>query len=99
MSRKRNHPTVIGIDIGKNTFHLIGLDGDGEIVMRCKLSRRQLAERLVNLPPCLIGMEACVGAHHLSRQLSALGHDTRMMPAQYVKPYLRGQRQCQSKPA
>ncbi len=92
MSRKRNNPTVIGIDIGKNTFHLIGLDSDGEIVMRCKLSRRQLAERLVNLPPCLIGMEACVGAHHLSRHLSTLGHDTRMMPAQYVKPYLRGQK-------
>ena len=88
----RSKPTVIGIDIGKNTFHLIGLDGAGEIVMRCKLSRRKLAERLVNLAPCLIGMEACVGAHHLSRRLSAMGHDARLMPAQYVKPYLRGQK-------
>jgi len=59
---------VIGIDIGKNNFHLIGLDDAGEIVMRRKLSRRQLAERLVNLPLCLIGMEACVGAHYLSRR-------------------------------
>ncbi len=92
MSRKQSNPTVIGIDIGKNNFHLIGLDDAGEIVMRRKLSRRQMAERLVNLPPCLIGMEACVGAHHLSRRLLALGHDARMMPAQYVKPYLRGQK-------
>ena len=92
MSRKRSNPTVIGIDIGKNNFHLIGLDDAGEIVMRRKLSRRQMAERLVNLPPCLIGMEACVGAHHLSRRLLALGHDARMMPAQYVKPYRRGQK-------
>ncbi len=92
MSRKQSNPTVIGIDIGKNNFHLIGLDDAGEIVMRRKLSRRQMAERLVNLPPCLIGMEACVGAHHLSRRLLALGHDARMMPAQYVKPYRRGQK-------
>jgi transposase len=92
MSRKNSKPTVIGIDIGKNTFHLIGLDGAGEIVMRCKLSRRQLVERLANVPACLIGMEACVGAHHLSRQLLALGHDARIMPAQYVRPYLRGQK-------
>jgi len=92
MSRKQSNPTVIGIDIGKNNFHLIGLDDAGEIVMRRKLSRRQLAERLVNLPSSLIGMEACVGAHYLSRRLLALGHDARMMPAQYVKPYLRGQK-------
>ena len=92
MSKKQNNPTVIGIDIGKNNFHLIGLDDAGEIVLRRKLSRRQLAERLVNLPPCLVGMEACIGAHHLSRRLLALGHDARIMPAQYVKPYLRGQK-------
>ena len=53
MSRKQSKPTVIGIDIGKKTFHLIGLDGAGEMVMRCKLSRRKLAERLVNLALCL----------------------------------------------
>jgi transposase len=92
MSRKNSNPAVIGIDIGKNTFHLIGLDAAGNIVLRRKLSRRQLMVRLVNLPTCLIGMEACVGAHHLSRQLVALGHDARLMPAQYVRPYLRGQK-------
>lgn len=84
--------TTIGIDIGKNSFHLIGLDAAGNIVLRRKLSRSQVVERLANLPPCLIGMEACVGAHHLSRRLLALGHDARLMPAQYVKPYLRGQK-------
>ena len=92
MSKKSSTPAVIGIDIGKNTFHLIGLDAAGNVVLRRKLSRAQLSVRLVNLPPCLIGMEACVGAHHLSRQLQALGHDDRLMPAQYVKPYLRGQK-------
>jgi transposase len=93
MTRKATKQvTTIGIDIGKNTFHLIGLDAEGKIALRRKLSRSQVLVRLANIPPCLIGMEACVGAHHLSRQLSALGHDARLMPAQYVKPYLRGQK-------
>ena len=68
---------VIGIDIGKNIFHLIGLDKRGAIVLKRKLSRGQLECFLANLPPCLIGMEACAGAHHLSRKLIALGHDAR----------------------
>jgi transposase len=93
MARKAtDQVTTIGIDIGKNTFHVIGLDGDGNIALRCKLSRSQVVARFANMPPCLIGMEACVGAHHLSRQLQALGHDARLMPAQYVKPYLQGQK-------
>jgi transposase len=57
---------VIGIDIGKNSFHLVGQDRHGAIVLRQKWSRGQVGARLANLPPCLIGMEACVGAHHLS---------------------------------
>ena len=61
MTRKAaEQVTTIGIDIGKNSFHLIGLDGAGNIVLRRKLSRRQVIVRLVNLPPCLIGMAACV---------------------------------------
>lgn len=83
---------TIGIDIGKNTFHLIGLDKTGAIVLRQKLSRGQVNARLANMPPCLIGMEACVGAHHLGRQLKALGHDARLMPARYVRPYSKGQK-------
>jgi transposase len=70
---------VIGIDIGKNVFHLIGLDKSGAIVLKAKLSRSQLESRLANTPPCLIGMEVCVGAHHVSRRLIALGHDARLM--------------------
>ena len=82
--------STIGIDIGKNSFHLIGMDAEGAIVLRQKLSRGQVEVRLSNVPPCLIGMEACVGAHHLSRQLLALGHDVKLMPARYVKAFLKG---------
>ena len=81
---------VLGIDIGKNTFHLVGLNERGAIILRRKLSRGQLEAKLANLPPCLVGMEACVGAHHLSRRLKALGHDARLMPARYVRAYLKG---------
>jgi transposase len=83
---------VIGIDIGKNSFHVVGLDRRGAIVLRQKWSRSQAEARLANMPPCLIGMEACVGAHHLSRKLKAFGHDARLMPAKYVRPYSKGQK-------
>jgi transposase len=83
---------VIGIDIGKNSFHVVGLDQRGAIVLRQKWSRGQVESRLANMPPCLIGMEACVGAHHLSRKLKGLGHDARLMPAKYVRPYSKGQK-------
>jgi transposase len=81
---------VVGIDIGKNSFHIVGHDERGAIVLRQKWSRGQVEARFANLPPCLIGMEACVGAHHLSRKLRALGHDARLMPAKYVRPYSKG---------
>ncbi|HKD76546.1 MAG TPA: IS110 family transposase [Ktedonobacterales bacterium] len=83
---------VIGIDIGKNSFHVVGLDVRGAIVVRQKWSRGQVEARLANMPPCLIGMEACVGAHHLSRRLRVLGHDARLMLAKYVRPYSKGQK-------
>jgi transposase len=79
--------SVIGIDIGKNSFHVVGQDQRGAIMLRQKWSRGQVEARLANLPPCLIGMAACVGAHHLSRKLQMLGHDARLMPAKYVRPY------------
>lgn len=90
--RATSNVTTIGIDIGKNSFHVVGLDSEGSMVLRQKLSRGQVAIRFANLPPCLIGMEACVGAHHLSRRLLGLGHDVRMMPARYVRPFLKGQK-------
>jgi transposase len=83
---------VIGIDIGKNSFHVVGLDRRGAIVLRQKWSRGQVEARFVNMPPCLIGMEACVGAHHLSRKLREFGHDARLMPAKYVRPFSKGQK-------
>src|SRR5499433_3028686 len=83
---------VIGIDIGKNSFHVVGLDDRGAVVLRQKWLRGQVETRLANMPPCQIGMEACVGAHHLSRRLKLLGHDARMMPAKYVRPYSKGQK-------
>src|SRR5256712_7741703 len=95
MPRKSNRleaVATLGIDIGKNTFHLIGLDRKGAIVLRQRWSRGQVAARLANIPACLIGMEACVGAHHLSRKLASLGHDARLMPAKYVRPYSKGQK-------
>ena len=93
MSEKLNSEiAVIGIDVGKNSFHLVGQDRRGRIVLRQKWSRGQVEARLANLPPCLIGMEACVGAHHLSRKLKAFGHDARLMPAKYVRPYSKGEK-------
>jgi transposase len=90
-SRKTLEPiATIGVDLGKNTFHLVGLDKRGAIVLQQKVSRGQLERRLANIPRCLIGMEACSGSHHIGRQLAALGHDVRLIPAQYVKPFLKG---------
>src|SRR6202166_2804104 len=93
MSQKLDtSPAVIGIDLGKNSFHIVGQNQRGAIVLRQKWSRGQVEARFANLPPCRIGMEACVGAHHLSRTLKALGHDARLMPAKYVRPYSKGQK-------
>jgi transposase len=93
MSQKPNTAiAVVGIDIGKNSFHVVGQDERGTIVLRQKWSRGQVEARFANMPPCLVGMEACVGAHHLSRRLKALGHDARLMPAKYVRPYSKGQK-------
>jgi transposase len=81
---------TIGIDVGKNTFHLVGLDKRGAIVLQHKVTRHQLGRRLSNISRCLIGMETCSGTHFIARQLAALGHDVRLIPAQYVKPFLKG---------
>ena len=82
--------STLGIDVGKNTFHLVGLDKRGVIVLQQKVTRHQLARRLSNIPRCLVGMEACSGTHFIARQFAALGHDVRLIPAQYVKPFLKG---------
>ena len=82
--------TTVGIDLGKNTFHICGMNQRGAIVLKERLSRAKLPKRFANMPRCLVGMEACAGAHHVGRQLTALGHDVRLIPAKYVKPFLKG---------
>ena len=82
----------IGIDIGKEVFHLVGFDPDGKIVLRRKIKRLALVSEFEKLPPCIIGMEACLSAHFVSRTLRKLGHDPRIIPAIYVKPFVKGQK-------
>ena len=81
---------TIGIDTGKNTLHLIGLDDQGAIVLREKISRSRIAARLANVPRCLIGIEAGMATHYLARELSALGHEVKQVPAAYAKPFRQG---------
>ena len=80
---------ALGIDLGKNVFHLVGLDSDGQVVIRKRCSRRQVLAFTANVQVQVIGMEACSGAHFLGRALREQGHEVRLMPAQYVKPYVQ----------
>ena len=80
---------TMGIDLGKTTFHVVGLSAAGEVVVRRKFSRTQLLRFTANLRVRLIGMEACGGSHFLGRSLREQGHEVRLMPAQYVKPYVK----------
>lgn len=82
-------PTTIGLDIAKNVFQVHGVAANGETVIRRKLRRTEVITFFRDLAPCLIGMEACAGAHHWARVLSGLGHAVRLMPAIYVKPYAK----------
>src|ERR1700688_3757618 len=80
---------ALGIDLGKTVFHLVGLDSSGQVVVRKRCSRTQLLAFTGNLEVQVIGMEACSGAHFLGRALREQGHEVRLMPAQYVKPYVQ----------
>src|SRR5258708_39318821 len=80
---------TIGIDLGKTVFHLVGLNLRGEAVVRKKCSRMQLLQFTANIQVDLIGMEACAGAHFLGRALREQGHEVKIIPAQYVKPYVK----------
>ncbi len=82
--------TTLGIDIGKSTFHLVGLDGRGHPALKQKLTREKLMRFIANLPACLIGMESCPGSQHLARRFAEAGHTVRLMAAQFVKPYVKG---------
>jgi transposase len=89
MSRKTDAVVArtIGIDTGKNTLHLIGLDDHGAIILREKVSRGRIGARLANVPPCLIGIEAGMATHYVARELIALGHDVRQVPWVYAKAF------------
>ena len=98
--------TVVGVDIGKEVFHLVGLSTDGTIAFRRKIRRSSLKDVFEQLPPCIVGlkdvfeqlppcivgMEACLSAHFVSRTLRALGHEPRIIPAIYTKPFVKGQK-------
>lgn len=80
---------TIGLDIAKWVFQVHGIDAAGEVVVRKRLSRARVIPFFAKLPRCLVGIEACSTSHHWARELIALGHDVRLMPAQYVKPYVK----------
>ena len=82
----------VGIDIGKDVFHIVGFDADGKIVLRRKFKRLALEAEFAKLPRCIVGMEACLSAHFVSRTLRKLGHRPKIIPAIYVKPFLKGQK-------
>jgi len=79
--------TVYGIDIGKNTFHVVGLDSSGKPVLHSKFRRDRLLVHFANTPAALIGMESCPGSQWLARKLQTSGHTVKIIPAQFVKPY------------
>ena len=81
------HIASVGIDLGKTTFHLVALGERSKVVLRKKFSRKQLLAYTANLPASLIGIEACSGAHFLGAALRDQGHDVRLIPAQFVKPF------------
>lgn len=81
--------STIGLDIAKNVFQVQGLDEEDKAVVRRQLRCGQVLKYFAKLPPCLIGIEACATAHHWARELRKLGHEVRLMPARYVKPYVK----------
>ena len=83
---------VLGVDLGKNVCSVVGLDASGAVVMRRKVRRETLIGLAEKLPPCVVGMEACCGAHHLGRLFAAHGHAVRLMSPEYVRPYVKAQK-------
>jgi len=90
----RNIPSLatIGVDIGKEVFHLVGFDSGGQIALRRKIKRLALVKEFEKLSPCIVGMEACMSAHFVSRALRKLGFEPRIIPAKYTKPFVKGQK-------
>jgi len=80
---------TIGIDLAKSVFQIHGVDAAGSVVIRRQLRRRQMLPFFTRQPPCLVGIEACATSHHWARQLALLGHQVKLMPPRYVKPYVK----------
>lgn len=80
---------TVGVDLAKNVFQVHAIDADGNVLVRRQLRRAEVLKFFAALPPCRVGMEACASAHHWGRELLALGHDVRLMPPAYVKPYVK----------
>ena len=83
---------VLGIDLGKNSCSLVGLDTTGRVVVRRRMRRESIAAFAARAPGCVVAMEACCGAHHLGRELVAQGHEVRLMSPEYVRPYVKAQK-------
>jgi transposase len=83
---------VLGIDLGKNSCSIVGLDDGGAVVLRRSMRREGVVKLAGKLRPCVVAMEACCGAHHLGRVLRAQGHEVRLMPPEYVRPYVKSQK-------
>ena len=81
--------SVLGIDLGKNSCSVVGLDSAGRVIMRRRMRRESLIKFAASLAPCIVAMEACCGAHHLGRILQAQGHTVRLMSPEYVRPYVK----------
>src|SRR5215471_4734716 len=82
--------TTLGIDLAKNIFQLHGVNAHGKVVLQKRVSRSKLRETIAQLPPCVIGMEACASAHYWAREFQQLGHTVKLISPQFVKPYVKG---------
>jgi transposase len=83
---------ILGVDLGKNSCSVVGLDAAGRVVLRRRMRRESIAKLVAKLPGCVVAMEACCGAHHLGRQLARQGHEVRLMSPEYVRPYVKAQK-------
>lgn len=81
--------SILGIDVGKNSCSVVGVDDKGSVIVRRTMRRQTLFEFVGKMPACIIAMEACCGAHHLGRLFAGRGHEVRLMSPEYVRPYLK----------